>query len=161
VPSVVPTLQQPETCRDDTDFRYKDTKKCTPWVGSNPSKQQKRCDLDAKKGDGTFIRDYCPVTCNVCTPETTPSTPTHAPTNAPTNNKLTVKGCKNDNSYAFKNKKKHRNYCKTIIKSQKENTKKLNKLCAAEDPKNNYKPVRKFCPRFCKKKCRALNKKQK
>merc|ERR1712238_413615 len=83
------------------------------------------------------------------------SFPTNAPTIAPTN-KLTVK-CQDDNSYAFKNKNKHKKYCKRKIKSQKDNTKKLNKLCVTLDPKKNNKPVSKFCPRYCKKKCRALN----
>lgn len=88
----------------------------------------------------------------------TTSFPTNAPTTAP-KNKLTVK-CTDDNSYAFKNKNKNKKYCKRKIKSHKDNTKKRNKLCDTLDPKNNNKPVSKFCPRYCKKKCQGLNKKK-
>merc|ERR1712161_102932 len=95
-----------------------------------------------------------PRPTNRPTPRPTPR-PTNTPITAPTN-KLTVK-CQDDNSYAFKNKNKHKKYCKRKIKSQKDNTKKLNKLCETLDPKKNNKPVSKFCPRYCKKKCRALN----
>jgi len=49
---------------DDSDFRYKGKKKCS-WVEKDLSK---RCNLDAKEGDGKFISDYCPDTCNACKP---------------------------------------------------------------------------------------------
>ena len=51
-------------CMDDSDFRYKGVKQCK-WVAKNI---EQRCNLDAKEGDGKFIIDYCPVTCNACEP---------------------------------------------------------------------------------------------
>eukprot|EP00751_Fragilariopsis_kerguelensis_P038441 CAMPEP_0170948686 /NCGR_PEP_ID=MMETSP0735-20130129/28801_1 /TAXON_ID=186038 /ORGANISM="Fragilariopsis kerguelensis, Strain L26-C5" /LENGTH=601 /DNA_ID=CAMNT_0011358553 /DNA_START=158 /DNA_END=1963 /DNA_ORIENTATION=+ len=95
----------------------------------------------------------------VPTMEPTTSSPTDVPTNAPTN-KLTVNGCKDDKTYAFKNKDEHKKYCKKKIKKKKDNKTKLKELCDELDPKNDNKPVSKFCPRYCKKKCQVLNKKK-
>jgi len=103
-------------------------------------------------------------------PSTRPSTrPTNSPTEFPTITPKTFPtnapieataslflNCKDDKTYAFENKKKK--FCNRKIKKFKNNKKKRNKKCRKLDTKNDNKPVSEFCPQFCKKQCRILNK---
>ena len=48
-----------DTCVDDPTFRYKGVKECK-WIAKDT---EKRCN---KEWEGTFVKESCRATCNLC-----------------------------------------------------------------------------------------------
>merc|ERR1712238_575446 len=128
------------------------TRTPTPFPTEKPSKQPTKSPTNIPTNVATPIPTQVP----------TPS-PSASPSAAPSVTLITIStnlklNCKDDKFYSFQNKNKNKKYCKKKIKANKKNKNKRNRLCRKLDKKNDNKPVKDFCPRYCKKQCRNLNK---
>merc|ERR1712157_19415 len=94
------SLQSPTQspiCLDDSSFMFNgDPDKTCEWVKAK--KTEKRC--NQTNNDGKLVKEYCPVTCNVCNNDSTPI-PSTSPTQIPTQSPTTSPICQDDPSFMF------------------------------------------------------------